>query len=114
MRILFLTLFLTTSAFAQSSDLCSIPPCPCFQGDPCSYEFPARDVICLPNFYIGSEANGLPICSSSPNASVAVGQAVKKTRILEVQVEQHYKASENFKVRFLKAKKACGKKCKKY
>jgi len=29
----------------------------------CNVEKPARDIICLPRFYVGDQANGVPICS---------------------------------------------------
>ena len=99
MRRLLFIMLLSTSA--QANDFCANPPCPCFMGDPCHVEMPARDVICLPGFYIGSEANGVPICSDFPKEELQKNYSLSKKTILdfEKQIIENADAAQKEKVK---------------
>lgn len=110
-KSLILGLLLAFNAQAQNQDLCSDGHCPCFYGDPCSIEMPARDVICWPGLFLGSEANGMPICSEDGNPIAAAAQEVKKARILEKQVEQIAAQNKKLNDKLKSCKKSRGRKC---
>ena len=106
-KLFILPFFLVAPSFlqAQVQDLCSEGSCPCFYGDPCSIEMPARDVICWPGLFLGSEANGMPICSDSADPKVAAAQEVKKARILDNQIEQYADQLSKLKSKIQSCKK---------
>lgn len=105
---------LVSSAQAQDvSDFCANPPCPCFLGDSCHAEMPARDVICLPGVYVGSEANGLPICSDFPKEELQKHYGLSKKTILdfEKQIIDQADRAEKAEKRLKSCKISRGRRC---
>ncbi len=107
-------LFLTFNAQAQNiSDFCANPPCPCFMGDICHAEQPARDVICLPGVYIGSEANGQIICSDFPKEELQKNYSLSKKTILdyEKQIIENSDRAKRAEDRLKRCKSTRGRRC---
>jgi hypothetical protein len=108
-----ITLLVSPLSAQSISDYCVNPPCPCFMGDPCHVEMPARDVICLPGFYIGSEANGLPICSDFPKEELQKNYSLSKKTILdfEKQIIENSDRAKRAEDRLKRCRATRGKRC---
>jgi hypothetical protein len=112
--LLVLMLFASPLQAQSVSDFCANPPCPCFVGDSChTPEMPARDVICLPGFYIGHEANGLPICSDFPKEQLREHYGLSKKTILdfEKQIIDQADRAEKAEQRLKRCRATRGRRC---
>lgn len=111
--IVTITLLVSPLSAQSISDYCATPPCPCFMGDPCHVEMPARDVICLPGVYVGSEANGLPICSDFPKEELQKNYSLSKKTILdfEKQIIENATRATKLEKRLRVCRSSRGKKC---